>query len=222
MKKLLAGCLVIVVLGVIGLGVAAYFGYRAFRPAVDNAVSLGDRVRAMTELDREVANRATYDPPADGRFTADQVKRFLAVHERVRTAMGPKWDDLRSRTQAIEQQTGNGGRDLTLSDIPRVLSDLGTLIVDARRAHVDALNAESFSSSEYAWVRLRAYQAAGLEVARGIDWSAAGDMLERATGRTDITVPAVPLPEVPAENRELVKPHMTALRDWLPLTVMGF
>ncbi len=222
MKKLFAGCFIIVLLGAAALGVAAYFGYRAFRPAVDSAVSLADRARAMTDLDRQVENRASYVAPADGRLTAEQVRRFLAVHDRVRTALGPKWEELRSRAQTIEPQAANGGREVSFAEIPRMLSDFGALIVDARRAHVDALNAESFSSSEYAWVRLRAYEAAGLEVAHGIDWSAAGDLLQRATGRSDITVPAVPLPDVPPENRELVKPHMTALRDWLPLTVIGF
>jgi hypothetical protein len=34
-------------------------------------------------------------------------------------------------------------------------------------------------------------------------------------------VPAVPAPDIPEANRALVKPHLAALRDWLPLTVLG-
>ena len=37
MQKLLAGCLVIVVLGTVAVVVALYFGYRAAQPLIDNA-----------------------------------------------------------------------------------------------------------------------------------------------------------------------------------------
>lgn len=103
-----------------------------------------------------------------------------------------------------------------------MLSEVGNLAVDARRAHVAALNAEGFSSAEYAWVRLRVYEAAGLEVASTIDWSAMESMLKRGAGEVGASIPEVSLPEIPARNRALVKPHTEALREWLPLTMLGF
>ena len=37
MKKLLVGCLVVIVLGLLAAGVGAYFVWRAARPVIDNA-----------------------------------------------------------------------------------------------------------------------------------------------------------------------------------------
>jgi hypothetical protein len=87
---------------------------------------------------------------------------------------------------------------------------------------VDALNAEQFSASEYRWVTLRAYEAAGLEVVEGIDWSAVQEAVKQGAGRIGVKEPSWPAPDVPARNRELVKPHIAALEEWLPLTVLGF
>ena len=42
MKKLLAGCFVIAVLGGVAVGVALYFGYRAVSPMIDNASVVRD------------------------------------------------------------------------------------------------------------------------------------------------------------------------------------
>jgi hypothetical protein len=95
-------------------------------------------------------------------------------------------------------------------------------MLDARRAHVDALNAEGFSSSEYAWVRLRAYEAAGIEVASTIDWSTLQDLIKKGSDQAGLPEPTVPTPDIPERNRELVKPHVDALKAWLPLTVLGF
>lgn len=96
------------------------------------------------------------------------------------------------------------------------------MLGEARRAHVDALNAEGFSSSEYAWVRLRAYEAAGIEVASRIDWTALQDLIRKGTDQAGLPEPSMPVPDVPERNRELVKPHVGALQEWLPLTVLGF
>ena len=37
MKKVLAGCLVVVLIGVVALGLALFYGYRAARPMFDSA-----------------------------------------------------------------------------------------------------------------------------------------------------------------------------------------
>ena len=71
-------------------------------------------------------------------------------------------------------------------------------------------------------MRLRVYEAAGLEVARGIDWSSLEEAIKSGSDQTGVPVPSVTLPEVPEKNRELVKPHVAELKDWIPLAVLGF
>jgi len=221
MKKLLAGCLVVLVIAAVALGVALYFGYRAVSPMIDNATTVLQQAKDAAAQSDRVENRATYTPPANGELTEAQVRRFLAVHERTRTTLGPKWADLQAQADRIEQQAKQDARELSFTEIVTMVRALGSIIVDARRAHVDALNAEQFSSSEYTWVKLRAYEAAGLELVEGIDWSDIQEAVKEGAERVGVPEPTVPKPEVPERNRELVKPHMDALKAWLPLTVLG-
>ncbi|MDH4066481.1 MAG: hypothetical protein OEW19_18925 [Acidobacteriota bacterium] len=222
MKKLLAGCLAIVVLGAVALGVAAYFGYRAVRPMIDDTTSWVQQAREMAAASDRIANKAGFDAPASGELDEARVQRFLAVQGRVRTAMGPRWAELESRARDFDAKARAGGRDLSFTEVTAMLSELGTVLRDARRAHVDALNAEGFSSSEYSWTRLRVYEAAGIELAEGVDWSALEEMIKQGAEQAGVEPPAVTLPEIPARNRALVKPHVETLRTWLPLTVLGF
>lgn len=222
MRKVLAGCLVVLVIGVIALGAALYFGYRAARPLIEDATAWARQARDLADLSDDVTNTAAYEPPASGELSEDQVRRFLAVHGRVRETLGARWTQLRARATAFEERARAGGRELSFTEIGTMLSEVGNLAIDARRAQVEALNAEGLSSAEYGWVRLRMYEAAGLEMARAVDWSAVEAMVKRGAGDAGVTVPEVRLPDVPARNRELVKPHIEALREWLPLTVLGF
>lgn len=222
MQKLLAGCLVIVVLGTLAVGVALYFGYRAARPMLDNATAWLDQAKEMAAESDRVENKADYQAPVGGELTEAQVRRYLAVHERMRKALGPRWAELQEKGRSLEARAREGGRDLSFSEIGTMLSELRSVLGEARRAHVDALNAEGFSSSEYAWVRLRAYEAAGIEVASRIDWTALQDLIRKGTDQAGLPEPSMPVPDVPERNRELVKPHVGALQEWLPLTVLGF
>lgn len=222
MQKLLAGCLVIVVLGTLAVGVALYFGYRAARPMIDNATAWMQQAKDMAAESDRVENKTAYQPPAGGELTEAQLKRYLAVHERMRKALGPRWAELQEKGRSLEARAREGGRDLSFSEIGTMLSELRAVLSEARRAHVDALNAEGFSSSEYAWVRLRAYEAAGIEVASSIDWTALQDLIKKGTEQAGLPEPSMPAPDVPERNRQLVKPHVGALKEWLPLTVLGF
>jgi hypothetical protein len=169
-----------------------------------------------------VTNTSDYRPPPSGELTEAQVRRLLAVHARVRQMLGPRWTELQTRASAIEAKAREGASALSFGELRSMLSEFGGLLRDARRAHVDALNAEGFSNSEYSWVRLRTYEAAGLEVARGVDWSSVEDMIKKGSDQTGVTIPSVTLPEVPEKNRELVKPHVDQLKEWAPLALLGF
>ncbi len=222
MKKALAGCLVVVLIAVVAFGLALFYGYRAARPMFDNARGMLEQGREIAALSDRVADQSDYTPPETGELSEDQLRRLLAVHARVRQTLGPRWAELQTRASAIEAKARDGGRDLSFTELGSMLAGFGTLLRDARMAHVDALNAEGFSSGEYSWVRLRVYEAAGLEVARGIDWSSLEEAIKSGSEQTGVPVPSVTLPEIPEKNRELVKPHVAELKDWIPLAVLGF
>jgi hypothetical protein len=220
-KKLAAGCLVVAVIGIVAAGIALYFGYRAVSPMIDNAATVLEQAREAAAQSDRIDNTATFTPPADGELTEAQVRRFLAVHERTRTSLGSRWTELQAQADRLGQQAKDDARRLSFTEVAAMVRSLGSIIVEARRAHVDALNAEQFSASEYTWVRLRAYEAAGLEVIEGIDWSAIQDAIRDGARNVGVPEPTVPRPDIPARNRELVKPHLDELKAWLPLTVLG-
>jgi hypothetical protein len=221
-KKLAAGCLVLVAIAIAALAIALYFGYRAFSPMIDNAATVLEQAKEAAAQSDRLANTATYTPPANGELTEAQVRRFLAVHERTRNVLGPRWADLQAQADRFAEQARDDARQLSFAELATMVRSLGSIIVEARRAHVDALNAEQFSASEYTWVRLRAYEAAGLEVFEGIDWSEIQEALREGARQVGVREPNVPKPDIPERNRELVKPHLDELKAWLPLTALGF
>ncbi|MEZ5285639.1 MAG: hypothetical protein R2712_12705 [Vicinamibacterales bacterium] len=221
MKKLLAGCLVVIVLGIIAVGVALFFGYRAARPMIEGATAWADHAREMAAASDRIANKDPFDPPAAGELDDRRVTRFLAVQQHVRSTLGPRWQDLETRARAFEDTARTGGRNLSLSEIGTMLSDFGSLLVDARRAHVDALNTEGFSRDEYSWVRTRVYEAAGIELAEGVNWGELESMVRDRAAQAGVEAPEVKLPEIPEANRTLVRPHIEELRRWLPLVMLG-
>jgi hypothetical protein len=222
MKKVLGGCLVVVLIGVIAVGLALFYGYRAARPMIDGARDMVQQGREIAALSDGIANKADFVPPADGVLSEQQVQRLFAVQAQVRQTMGPRLAELQSRGQEVERRARDGGRDLSFSELGSMVSGFGTLLRDARRAHVEALNVQGFSNEEYSWVKLRVFEAAGLEVARAIDWSSVGDVIKRGTEQSGVSVPPVSLPEIPEQNRALVKPHVAELKEWLPLAILGF
>jgi len=219
--KLAVGCLVIVVIGVVGLGAILYFGYRAFSPMIDTTTTVLEQAKAAAAQSERLEIQTRYAPPATGELTEAQVRRYLAVHGRLQTALGPRWAELKAQAERVSQQEESNGLARSFTEFAVMIRSLGSIIVDARRAHVDALNAEQFSASEYTWVKLRCYEAAGLENVEGIDWSNS-EAVKNGSGRPGIKEPSVQTPEIPGRNRELVKPHVDALQEWLPLTILGF
>lgn len=220
MKKLLAGCLVVLVVACIGFGVAAYYAYRAMKPVIDNAASYMDKAREMSQLGDSVANRSPYVPPKNGELTQGQVERFLAVQARVRSELDTKWDDVETKAAEIRKKT-SGGQELSFSDATSIFSDIANIYIQARRAQVTALNTQKFSDAEYIWVRRRVWAAAGVHVASGFDMSAIEEMARQGTQRTNTRLPDIPMPDVPERNIALVKPHAAKLKELIPMAVLG-
>ena len=229
MKRfIIGGCLIALVIGAIGAGVAGCFVYRAARPVLDDA---GEYVRGLTalralgEIDVDIASVEPYDPPASGELRPDQVDRFARVQSRLREALGARVDQIEATYRGLSHMQPDAGTESFASAV-RALREVAQAVVEARRVQVDGLNREGFSQAEYEWVRTRVFQAAGHELAGGLDLGRVGRLAREGMGPVGLTIPdaqgrPVPSPTVPARNRELVRPLASQLHEWLPLAFFG-
>ncbi len=162
MKKLVIGCGLALVLCAIAASAGLY--YFVYRPARTFLASIS-QVGEVAEMDARVANTAAFTAPADGRLNEAQVRRFVSVQESLHARMGTRASELQAKYKAIEQRQDSG---VALADVVGAYRDLFGVIAEAKSAQVDALNAQALSLGEYAWVKTRFYEAAGVS-ATGID-----------------------------------------------------
>jgi hypothetical protein len=221
MKKVLAGCLIVIVIAIIGFGVAAFYAYRAMKPVIDNASNYMDKAREITRLGDEVKIKARYEPPSNGELSSTQVERFLAVQARVRSDLNDQWGQIEKKSAEIRAKADANRQDWTLAEFTSVFTDIGGIYLAGRKAQVNALNIQRFSEEEYEWVRMRVYEAAGVELAGGIDLSKIEGLARENAGRNGVEIPKMDLPQVPKRNLDLVKPHAAKLKEWLPMAVLG-
>jgi hypothetical protein len=214
MKKVAIGCLVLVAILALGAAAATYVVYRKVSTTLGEFSALS----RVPELERSVRNRAPFVPPPSGELTASQVQRLLRVQQGVRTRLGARAADFEKNYQTLLAK-----EHATALDAPQILAayrDLAIGYLDAKKAQVDALNAEAFSLEEYRWVRIEAYTALGvpmidLDVARMIDDVGHGRPPEEPRR-------VIPLgPSGPRANQALVAPHRKVLEDNAPLAVFG-
>ena len=219
MKKVALGCLIVLVIALIGFGVAGYYAYRWARPMIQSTGDYLDRARAMARLSDEVNNKSAYTPPANGELTQAQVDRFVAVQTRVRDELGARWAEIETKSAQIGAKTKENNGQLAFSEMASVFSDLSGIYMDARRAQVNALNVQKFSDAEYTWVRRRVYEAAGVEMAGSIDLSKLEQLAREGMQNPTLSFPDIPKP--PQSNVALVKPHLAKVKEWVPLAVLG-
>ena len=221
MKKVLAGCLIVIVIAIIGFGVVAFYAYRAMKPVIDNASNYMDKAREITRLGDEIKIKTRYEPPANGELTSTQVERFLAVQTRVRSDLNGQWEQIEKKSAEIKAKADANRQDWTLAEFTSVFTDIGSIYLAGRKSQVNALNVQRFSEEEYDWVRMRVYEAAGVELAGGIDLSKIEGLARENAGKNGVEIPKMDLPQVPKKNVALVQPHVAKLKEWLPMAVLG-
>lgn len=221
MKKVLAGCLIVLVIALIGFGVAGYYAYRAMRPVVENGISYLDKAREVTRLGEDIKNKSAFEPPANGELTESQVERFLAVQNRVRTDLGDKWGEIEKKASEIRAKADRNSNDWTLSEFTAMFSEIGGIYLDGRKSQIVALNTQRFSEAEYEWVRMRVYEAAGVEMAGNMDLAKIEALARDQASQNGVNLPKMDLPKVPEKNVALVKPHVSKIKEWVPLAVLG-
>lgn len=204
MGKFLAGCLIVLAVVVVAGGGAAYFFF--IKPAADFA---GDAVRFGQEFQRineGVVNRSPHTPPRDGAVDEAQFERFLSAQREIRARLAARLDELDEKYSALKAQMDEEQREPTLRELARAYRDLGDLLLEAKRAQVEAINRYNFSIDEYVWVRNRVYQAIGESVAV----AAIGDQPSPTWQ-----------PQVPQETVDMVAPHREELMETYALAWWG-
>lgn len=215
MKKIVVGCLVVLVLVGIGGAIGTYWLYRKVRGTVAEFAQF----QQVPELERQVRNTTPFAPPASGELTASQVERLVKVQESVRANLGVGFGRMQERYKALAAKS-----EATVVDLPEILSayrDLASSYMDAKRAHVEALNAQGFSLDEYRWVKQQVYQALGLTY---LDIDVGKLMQAVSSGAADVDparMAGSAGPSGPDANKRLVEPYQETLVNNVALASFG-
>jgi hypothetical protein len=213
MKKVILGCLGVLVLATIGAGIAGYvFVYKPARSYVQSFTQLQE----LPKLNAGIANKTKFTPPANGELSEALVTRFMAAQQTLHDTLGARLHGLDAKYKALT--VANGGQPSITAGLG-ALKDLGGLILEAKRAQVEALNRHDFSLEEYDWVRRSMYAASGipmsLDLEHAIRQASQGDRSDDGSFANEIAGP------VPARNKELVGPHVEKLRERAGLAFFG-
>lgn len=194
----------------------ALAGWAAYVFLVRPAQTLVNDFRQIIALDNDVLRQTAYAPPANGQLGLEQVQRLVQVQRSVKQQLGERYRRVEARlNQLANQQVGQPTLDYrTALDLFREGS---SLVLEAKRLQVQALNRHNFSLEEYAWVRAQVYAALGY----GVPELNPQEIL-RQIGAGDFN-PRIELskPEAPAANVRLVEPFRAELVSYYPFTWFG-
>lgn len=224
MGRLAVGCLLAVLLMGVLAGAAGYYVWDYVSPVLRKVTGVTAGVTGLGGLraiEDELKNSAPFVAPASGELTPTQVERFLRVQRHVRLVLGARVETFGARYRALAGTRPDGSaRVPSLDELLTGIGNLPTVYLDAWRAQVQAMNTEGFSREEFAWVRSRVYQAAGLDAVR-YDARGLEQVIAAMSRGARIETPELTLPDAPARNRELVRPHLAELKGWLAMAVFG-
>src|SRR5215208_1950571 len=204
MKKVLFGCLGILVIAAIISSAAGY--YFVYRPARSFMAGMA-QLQKFPSLNARIRNTHTFLAPADGVLTETMVQRYVKAQQTLHDTMGARLAELDAKYEVLNKQNGGNA---SLTEGVAALRDLAGLIVEAKTAQVDALNTYGFSLAEYDWVRKNVYAASGIPMSVSFE-----HIIEQASSGqmpTGNQVSEAVTGEVPDRNRELVAPHADMLK----------
>jgi len=158
-RKLLTGCLVLVLLLVVGLGAAWWF---VLRPMWSAGIQGAKDWASAVDIGDDVRSDPTFSAPADGRLSPAQVQSLVKVQQVVAREMGPELDSVARR--AREAQRSGGNQERSLSEVATAYREVSALLAKLRAAQSLGINEAGLSREEYAWSRKQAMAALPLLV----------------------------------------------------------
>jgi hypothetical protein len=215
MKTFALGCLIVVAgLAVVGGTLGYFFIWKPASSYVAGLRQLGE----LADIDRQVTNKASFTPPANGELTEQLVSSFVSVQEAMQARLGPTFTQLKTKYDEMERVIKSEKRNANALEGLTALKDLATIIVEAKHAQVEGLNQKGLSLNEYEWVRKQVYAAAGVAL---VELNVKG-IAQTAKAGGDITRMVTTADEkVPARNKELVAPYAEKLKEWVTLGFFG-
>ncbi len=214
MKKVVIGCLGVVLLLAIGGSVVTYMF--VIKPGMEVYAEVTELGQQFEEANANIENTSSYMPPASEELTPQLVNRYLEAQRTIRAALGSRLEELEDKYQRFDNSQDGGGEQPGIADVIGAYGDIFGLLADAKQAQVDAINAQNFSLEEYTWTRNKVYQALGQEVGMisfGEDFN-----LEQFMNANPDNNPNQPAPEV---NVQLVQPHRDELMEMIGLAWFG-
>ena len=198
------GCLVaLLVLALVIGGLVWWFVIRPVQGVLGNLTNLSQ----LEELDKQIRNTAAYTPPSNGEISPDQLERLLSVERSIKTQVGERLKQLEGKYQSLSEVNAQN-----FSQALEGMGDMFKVLVDAKKAQVDALNTQNFSKNEYRWVRDGTFQA--LSQVTGVPFTGFPDL----QGET----PQIYAPTTPSsDNVGQVTPFKDELLESLPMHLFG-
>lgn len=213
MKKWLLGCGAVALLVTIVGGTLAYF--YVYLPARDYVASFA-QLSEVPRLNENIRNKSAFTPPASGELTPELLDRFMKAQDAMRARMGTRVEELDAKYKAFKQERGPDAQP-SVPEVLEALKDLGSLLIEAKRAQVEALNGQGFSLDEYQWTRDTIYQALGLPLQEGLE-EAIRRAQDPTAARDAMKEISANVPEV---NRKLVEPLAEKLGEGAALAFFG-
>lgn len=213
MKKFLIGCFGLFVLLAIGGSVATYFF--VIKPGMQFAQEFAQLGQEFEQANANIDNQSSFTPPANEELTQSGFDRYLAAQQQIRTQIADRLQQLETKYEAFDTNRP-GGEQPSIGDIVGAYADFGGLLMDAKRAQVEALNAQDFSLQEYNWTRTQVYRALGQQLGAfviGDEFSL--EQLVNAQAENEAQQP------VPQSNIDMVEPHREQLMEMLALAWWG-
>ena len=165
MKKLAIGCGILLVVLLVGGAVGHAISSTTRSSPPWPSLRPWARFRPSSG---ECGTRAAFTPPESGELTEAQVARYLKVQDQVRTLLGSRFDEFKTKYAELSKRMDKDQG--TVFDAPAVVGayrDLARTYVDAKKAQVEALNAaellvERVSVGATAGLRRRRHAGDGL------------------------------------------------------------
>lgn len=193
-KKIAFGCLGVLLLLSLAGGIIVYrFVIVPGRSMMQSAEAL----QQIETLNQDIRNQQPFTAPES--LTANHVDRFVGVQRQLLAQLEGRMGELEARYEQTDQN------DMTFNEIINVWQDLAGVLVDAKRAQVDALNAADFSLAEYAWVRQQVFIALGYSNITELPGA------QQQMSDSDVSPEAV----------ALVRPHQELLQQTVVLSAFG-
>ena len=212
MKKVILGCLGVLVVATIGAGIAGYlFVYKPAKSYVQGFTQLQE----LPKLNASITNKAPFTPPESGALNDELVARFMAAQQTLHETLGARVEALDAKYKVLREANSDQP---SISEGLGALKDLGGLILDAKRAQVEALNRHDFSLAEYDWVRRRVYAASGIPMSLDIEHMIKQAQQGSATDGSFAEEIAGPVSDI---DKQLVAPHLEKLRERAGLAFFG-